>query len=175
MTFNAALPADSSKMKLSAGFIRTNEAAIQTTVSASSLVGGLPFFPPTGSATPAPIWFYLDSAPSGWDLVAAPPTDCLIALKGGTSQYNHAGGTVQGTWVGANATLDVSQIPSHTHNYNWSNRFFGVGTGTGTTVGVPFNFPMATDGGTGGNGPHHHDWTTTRPQAALGVLCTKTP
>jgi hypothetical protein len=55
------------------------------------------------------MWFWLSSAPSGWT-IDSPPSDCLVAVKGGSDGYNAAGGTVSGTaW---------SSLKNHTHLQN---------------------------------------------------------
>lgn len=151
--WNPALPANSSLLRLSAGYIRGNEAAVATVVSGNNLLAGTPYFPTGG---PAPIWFYSDTAPTGWT-AAAIGGDTLLAIKGGGSVYNTTGGTTNiGTWVGPNYSLVTTDLP-----------ISNTGTGLFATVE-----PVSETFRSSGN-PHHHDWTTTRPLASIGILCWK--
>lgn len=165
--WNPALPADSSKIRLSAGYIRGNEAAVQSVLTSGNLTNGYPYIPNT-----TPVYLYADVAPSGWTLYGS-VSDCLLAIKGGSSQYNATGGTgsTVGTWSGPSYILQIADIPSHNHDVTYAftdtgTTFIGAGTGTTSTK---------TTSSTGGGGGHQHDWTSTRPMAALGILCTKNP
>lgn len=148
MAWQAGLPLDNTKVRLIPDIIRQNNAAIQGVLTASNLLGPIPYIPNSH-----PMYFYADTAPAGWTIVAA-PADCLLALKGGASQYNVAGGALVGTWVGAPHALIQGEVPKDAIGPSPSYRAFPFGT--------PAN-------------PHSHDWTTTRPRAALGVLATKNP
>ncbi len=155
MAWNPILPTTATKLRSFPAIQTQNNIALQDALSASTLNGLLPYIPFTTSSQPAPIYFYLNAAPSGWDLVGT-VADCLLAIQGGTSQYaSPAGGTVVGTWLGPGYSLNVADIPT--------------GTSTGIVPAIATNnfaaiIPNA----------HHHDYTTTRPMAAVGILCTKT-
>lgn len=160
------LPADVSLIRLSAGYIRNNEMAVQNTLSATSLVNNYSYIPFT-----APVYFYTNVIPSGWTLMLSPPVDCLLAVAGGTSAYNVAGGTVAGVWTGPPETLTIAQMPAHNHTIP-VNIFLNSSLSPGVTA-VAINSGGLT-GMTGGGLSHQHDWTTTRPQAAVGIFCIKT-
>jgi len=149
MVWAVGLPLDTTKVRLIPGIIRANNLALETVVSASSLAGPTAYIPTTH-----PVYFYSDTIPTGW-LAFLAPADCLLALKGGASQYNVAGGAVVGTWSGPNFTLTHSELPD--------------------TGGGPVQFILTFASGASAVNPHSHDWTTTRPYAALGVLATKLP
>lgn len=156
MSWNAALPADTSKIRLSAGYLRDNEVAIQDVISASSLNGNLPYLPYFNTPNEAAIWVYLDIAPSGWQIVGTPPGDCLLGFKGGPVYTT--GKTVAGTWIGPPHALTLAEVPA--------------------TIGIPVGFgPLNAFQGVPANGaPHSHDYTTapqTRPMSAVGILIAK--
>lgn len=156
MTWSVNLPADLSKIRLSAGYIRGNNLAIQNVLSSSSLLGNFALFPFSTSPTPAPIFFYLDAAPSGWVIMAIPPTDALLAVKGGPVYVT--GGTTVGTWVGPGHAIITTEVPRGN-------------TGAVTSY-------LAFDPNSKPNIPavaHSHDWTTTRPMASVGIFCVKLP
>lgn len=165
MSWNVALPADSSKLRLSAQYIRTNWTAIQNVISSSNLAAGAPYIPPT-----APIWMYTNVAPTGWTLVAG-LGDRLLAVAGGASQYNVAGGTQAGTWNGPAHTLTTDQIPSHSHNYDKAGDVVGPGNLSGS--GRVIVYVSTATSSVGGGLSHQHDYTATRPQANVGIICTK--
>ncbi len=121
MSWNASLPANSSLIRLSAGYIRNNESAVQSVLTQTNLENNTPFIP-----TGYPVYFYSDIAPTGWTLFGG-VTDALLALKGGTSAYNVTGGQVVGTWNGPDEVTGsqfngIGQVNSlgvyhHTHPY----------------------------------------------------------
>ena len=156
MGFNVALPANTSQISLSAGYIRLNFTGTQTALSMSTLAGGYPYIPTGG---PLAVYFYAAAAPSGWTLVGG-VTDTLLGIQGGVSQFMAAGGTVVGTWTSGSYTLLTSDIP--------------IRTGAGAIGALPppvFESSVA-------NNPHIHDWDqapSTRPKSAVGILCTKNP
>lgn len=75
------------------------------------------------------IWIYEDTAPTGWSIVSG-CGDGLLAVKGGTSDYNAAGGTRQGTWTQLSHTHAISvtgvssahthTISTHTHGFSFT-------------------------------------------------------
>lgn len=161
MSWNATYPLDTSKLRVSAGYIRNNNAALQAALSSATLSAGIAYIPTT-----APIWFYVDVAPTGWTLVPG-LGDCLIAVKGtsGGTVYNTSGGTVAGNWNGAPVALTPTQLPT------------GVKTGSRVGAGTYFAASNQTDqsftyNGTAG-ATHQHNWGTLRPQARMGIICTK--
>lgn len=155
MSWNPALPADTSKIRLSAAFIRNNQNSLQTVMSASSLNGSLPYLPPTASATPAPVWMYLNAAPPGWTLVAA-VADTLLSVKGGPIYTT--GGVVTGAWTSGGYALQPNDIP----NILAAGPFGRYTVNFGAQAQVPSQ--------------HIHDWNNppvSRPMGAVGILVTK--
>jgi hypothetical protein len=123
-------------------------------------------------------WFYQNVAPDGW-LPINFLGDCVLALRGGL--YGPAGNTVAGTWQQSDATLNINQIPNHTHNIicgkNTTNS--GVTHTKGTEDENPSPRPRApTEGitgssnGIGSSQPHNHG-ASWRPLAVVGILCQK--
>jgi hypothetical protein len=151
--WNPALPANTSKISLSANYIRNNELAVQLTLSASSLVNNYPLFPFDGVTG---IYFYGNAAPPGWTLVTT-VGDALLAIKGGSSAYNVAGQQVVGTWNGPGYALLLTDLPS--------NKTYNVQGGTSAN---PIAFQSVNP-----QNAHSHNWTTTRPVGAVGILATK--
>ena len=66
------------------------------------------------------LWVYENTAPSGWQIVSA-ITDALLAVKGGSNDYNTSGGSTSGTWTQPGHTHSElahgHSGPSHTHTY----------------------------------------------------------
>jgi hypothetical protein len=149
---------------------------------------------PTGSR----MWFYQNSAPTGWTLQTS-LTDILLACKGGNKAYNITGGTVAGEWQQTNAgTHRHSTDGSHQHscpiitscpsgcNYpdsNWRSAPYGYDyVGSEVLAGYP-SYKVGSAYRLRGSftGDHRHDSTgdhnhqnTWRPHAAVGIICQKT-
>ncbi|MES2409030.1 MAG: hypothetical protein V4509_01875 [Patescibacteria group bacterium] len=153
MSWNPALPAYTSKLALSPGYIQSNNGSIQSVLTANNLNGGIPYIPNT-----APMWFYTNVAPAGWTATGV-GGDSLLAIKGGSSQYSVSGGSQVGTWIGPGYALLSQDVQSNGPNQPSFNYIQTLASGT-TYDNTP---PTA----------HHHDWTTTRPTASLGILCVK--
>lgn len=161
MAFNANLPADNSKLRLSAAYIRNNFQALQAALGENL----------TGFVSGTKLWFYQDTAPLGWSIVSS-AQDCVLSCKvqnSSSASTYQTGGQMLGTWQQSATTLSVDQMPSHSHyipNLSYANTNFGTGG----------NFVTAYDGrntdATGGSQPHDHG-NTWRPLAAVGILCTK--
>jgi len=152
MSWSANLPADDSLIRISAGLIRANEGAVQNVLTTDNLTGGNPYI-----ATGFPMYFYNGVAPTGW-LVYSTPTDCLLALVGGASDYKTANvATVAGTWNGPGEQITLTELPQQQQVV--------TGGGPGPVYGL-------VGGGSLGSA-HEHDWVDTRPTAAVGILATK--
>lgn len=151
MSWNVALPANSSQIALSAGYLRTNNTGLQTGLTASTLNGGYPLIPTGG---PVAMYFYANAAPSGWTYVNT-ITDRLLALKDAAVTDYATGGTVGGTWDTGAYQLVYTDIPT-------------VIGGIPTTQAFTASPSTAVT-----NNPHVHTWSTTRPRATVGILCTK--
>ena len=156
-------PLDSSKLRLSAGYIRNNAAALQLVLSQTSLVGGFPYIPTT-----APVWFYTNVIPLGWEAVTV-PGDSLLAVVGTTvgSPYTAAGGTQVGTWAGPPVVLQPEQLPMSIpggHSQNAGSYFYTTNT----------NNQIINLGGTTGLTHQHNYPDNIRPMANVGIICKKT-
>jgi len=96
---------------------------------------------PTGTK----MFFYQDTAPSGWTLDAG-PADSLLAIKGGAQVYDDTGGQVLGSWT---PTTHTHTGPSHSH------------TGPSHThTGPSHTHTMGTHTHT--MGTHNHKWYNYR-------------
>lgn len=156
-SWNSGLPADTSKIRLSAAMLRNNELSMQNVISLSSLTADLPYLPYATSPTPAPIWVYLDIAPTGWLIMGVPPTDSLLAVKGGPTYIT--GGTTVGTWSGPPHTLVYAELP-------------GLSPSIAAFVSSVAAFPIVPVPG----GAHSHDYSAipqTRPMGSVGILIVK--
>lgn len=130
------------------------------------------------------MWFYADTAPTGWTIDST-PSDELLAVKGGSTYTT--GGVQAGTWTQPNHThttpsftLTASEMPTHTHDYPKSsggiaNLDDGVPASSGTGDEVQIQTVS-----TGGGGAHNHGATgngatanTWRPSARVGIICSK--
>lgn len=162
MSFNAALPADNSKLRLSAAYIRNNFTALQAALGDNL----------TGFAAGTKLWFYQDSAPVGWSIVDN-IGDSLISVKGGDLGYG-SGGTLAGTWQTPYHTLTEVEMPRHSHGFRLASpnypiqdaRYPGYGAANPNVAGY------TTTESTGGSLPHSHG-DTWRPKAAVGIICIK--
>jgi len=143
---------------------------------------------PTGTK----MWFYQNTAPTGWTIDAT-PADAVLAVKGGSQAFNANGGTQAGTWTQPNhthttgdVTLTAAQsgLPAHTHNILNGQQGTGAqpnvrayleGLGTHPEAGyivanAAANAASAHNHGATGNGATANTW---RPLAQLGIICTK--
>lgn len=137
------------------------------------------------------MYFYQDSAPTGWTYDSA-VTDRCLGVKGGSAAYNVAGGNQAGAWththgVGSHThtysgtpSVTVNSESAHTHTV--SQNLYGLGTGdtsvdTGATTGVGSSHThtatSSVSGTTGGGSGTSDANTTFRPYAAVGIIATK--
>lgn len=151
MAWTLSIPG-TTKIRLLGTILTGNNTAVQAVLSATNLDAEASYIPSTH-----PIWFYADTAPTGWTLVGA-VTDALLAVKGGSSAYNVTGGQVVGTWDGPAYQLLLTDLPGQT-TVN--------AAGGGSTL-----YRLLNPANPLGNA-HQHDWNETRPSAALGVLAYK--
>ena len=115
------------------------------------------------------LWFYQNTAPSGWTIDTT-PADAVLAVKGGSGAYNVSGGSQAGTWTQPDHTLTTAEIPAHTHTLGGSYVYYA--TDYLGSYFVLTNLNNANTGSTGGGGAHNHG-TTWRPLAQVGIICTK--
>jgi len=132
------------------------------------------------------IWTSLDTAPTGWSIMAG-TTDALLATKGGSNAYNTAGGAQAGTWTqpththtgpshthtGGSHTLLTSEMPAHDHEYNINSYSPGPGSGHGTPYYGAVGYQRNTFS-TGGGGVHDHGATSAAGTGATGANATAT-
>lgn len=114
------------------------------------------------------MYFYQNTAPTGWTIDAT-PADALLAVKGGSQAYNVSGGNQAGTWIQPNHTLSISEMPAHTHPYNTNVSDRG---GDGSVTPFAYNRQSQNTGSTGGGAAHNHG-TTHRPLAQVGIICER--
>ena len=136
------------------------------------------------------IYFHENTAPMLWSTTGL-PTDCVLAIKGGSQDYNVDGGTNPGSW-----TIDTCGSDSHVHIWSlWDtddNMYVYNSSGTKTDM---FSFPSQKGSGVVWNvqkadpkqmwypdgarytstdsHSHSHDGTW-RPPGALGILAMYT-
>lgn len=134
-----------------------------------------------GFASGTKMFFYQSSCPAGW--TDANVDDVVLATTGGSDAYNVAGGNTAGTWTQPN---HVHTGPEHNHQWYDFNggsvdlmaRSGGAGDGTWQSNGSSVQSITASadyytkDGGTGTTGSGATA-ATYRPEAAVGLLCTK--
>jgi len=129
------------------------------------------------------VWFYQDSAPTGWTINAT-PSDELLAVKGGSTYTT--GGATAGTWtmvdhthshsltaagqtIGTTNKTSGNQSASHTHNVNGYNN----GTVTGTFLASSITDSVrATVATTTQSASHTHTTNITHTHAASSVSGT---
>lgn len=130
------------------------------------------------------LWVYEDTAPTGWSIISG-CGDGLLAVKGGTGDYNVSGGTaLRGSWTQAShnhtvvidaeashthsiagthnhtipaVALSVAQMPPHTHTVTYQTYTSSSGpAGTPTWSG----YQGVASGSTGSGATHDHNGTT---------------
>lgn len=143
---------------------------------------------PSGTA----MWFYEDSAPTGWTISAA-AEDAILAVKYAAGGTWTTGGTIQGTW-----TLPIHAHSVYDHNHRWKDyqavntvytfdaagnpinmRLGEVNNTNGLCVNVTSGNPVTSpyDGWTELDGANSTTadtgGTTFRPRSHVGIICTK--
>jgi len=78
------------------------------------------WMPLAGFGAGTRMWFHQDTAPVGWSIVAG-LGDRLLAVKGGSQDYDIAGGGQGGTWVQPSHLHDIN----HYHYQKWSSEPWG--------------------------------------------------
>ena len=130
------------------------------------------------------LYFYQDTAPSGWTIDAA-CVDALLAVKGGADAFDVVGGNQAGTWT----------QPNHEHVHKWYD-YLGIGAAA-KTYDVDGNAVNVVNSGqytsnvmylrSSGNAANMYSiqdaWTekagadggddTYRPLAQVGIIATK--
>ena len=122
------------------------------------------------------IWIYRNTAMNGW-AVDSSVTDKVLALKGGSNDYNISGATTGGDWDGFTHTHTVD---GHTHTFTSNSHDHDIGgsgdadqySGKATGIGVDTSVVTGTTDTSGtltSNAPNE-TYTTWRPAAAVGTL-----
>ncbi len=134
--------------------------------------------------TATKVWFWQNTAPTGWTIDPTAAADAVLAVKSGSGTYAVAGGSSAGTWTQpnhlhttGNHTLKIAEMPQHSHvTYSLQ------ATGTpGASYGHGYlQIFSQTTGATGGSQPHNHGDTgnsatvnTWRPLANVGIICSR--
>ena len=122
------------------------------------------------------LYFYSNTAPTGWTIDAA-VADVVLAVKGGSNDYNVSGGqTDQGSWTQPSHTLLSTEIPIHAHLMGSNDSTAGDSSTPGLKEFIrnhgDGNGANCTSSTTGGGGSHNHG-TTYRPLAAVGIIAEK--
>ncbi len=119
------------------------------------------------------MYFYQDSAPVGWTIDST-SADSILAVKGGSQEYNVSGGEIAGTWEQPGHILVKAEIPPHVHTYTYVYNKNSEHTG-GSTVYTSANNNYDTGDGSadGLDGESHNHGNTYRPLAAVGIICEK--
>lgn len=122
---------------------------------------------PVGSST---IW-YNTAAPSGWTAVAVNDYGIKIVPtgSGGVTSGSVAYSTLFGRTATDSYTLQIADIPSHTHTTSTGSAVATIG---GNNVNNNYALAPSTTGATGGGGGHTHSMDM-RVQTAAFTLCTK--
>jgi hypothetical protein len=65
-------------------------------------------------------WFYLNTAPPGWKALST-GADCVLAVAGGTQEYNVNGGNPDSgqTWTISGLSSGNESSHTHSHNHKW--------------------------------------------------------
>ncbi len=131
--------------------------------------------------TATKVWFWQNTAPTGWTIDATAQADAVLAVKSGSGTYAVAGGSQAGTWTQPNHThttgdhtLSIAEMPEHTH-VAWS-----LSVGVGAAAGTGYIQNTTATSSTGGGGSHNHGATggsatanTWRPVANVGIICSR--
>lgn len=118
------------------------------------------------------IWFYSQTAPNGWQIVAGQGDRILgVISDSGSGVYNNYG--IKGDWQQKNHTLTVLEIPPHHHAINASSDNLTSDSSNYARNGKSDHarqdiITKDTGGGIGHN--HGNDW---RPAACCGRICSK--
>lgn len=120
-------------------------------------------------------WFYLLTAPAGWEIVAN-TGDRLLAVSDGVNQYSAtASGSQGGTWQQQDHALTLSELPAHAHDYRISiNSTDDDRPGLlSRSAKTPASTNRAQTDLSGGGLGHNHG-NLWRPLANIGIICEKT-
>ena len=117
------------------------------------------------------MWFYENTAPTGWTIATdLSASDAIVAVKGGSNDYNVNGGNVAGSWLTATHTLTEAEMAPHTHTYTGR---AGTSIAITSVSSVRSGSNTTSTGSVGGGGSHNHG-NTYRPYAAIGLLAQYT-
>lgn len=167
MTWRPTEPAGSTSIPIGAQYIRENWVQVQAVLTSARLTAGteIPDLVPSGQA----IWFYADSAPTGYTIVSG-SSDELLAVKGGSTYTT--GAAQAGTWTQEGHALTSSETATHTHDTNATTQ---ASSGSGPTIYCYASSNPQTGSALsgGGAGSEHNHGATWRPLARIGLVCLK--
>lgn len=112
------------------------------------------------------LYVYRNDVCEGWSLNAG-ISDCVLAFKGGSGEYNENGGTLHGTWTQPGHVLTQAEMPVHNHSTVTLNAYYAA-TG-GVSAGTHMVRPGTVNTGNAGSGSSHNHGNTYRPYAAIGT------
>lgn len=145
--------------------------------------------------TATKVWFWQNTAPTGWTIDVTAAADAVLAVKAGSGTYAVAGGSQAGTWTQpdhvhsggshthtftgvdhlhatANHTLTISEMPNHAHAYGLyhTNANFSAGTQSAVRYGTPLIETLMTyTHYTGGGKAHNHGNTGGADRSLAGT------
>lgn len=166
MAWRVSEPQTSTEVPTGATYIADNFGKIEDVLGATRLAAGTAFPDPIPAGTK--MWFYADTAPTGWTLDAT-PSDELLAIKGGTTYTT--GGATAGTWTQPTHALTVAETPAHTHA---STLAVSANSGSGASFWCHNSATLTSGSVLGGSatGTAHNHGTTYRPKARVGIICS---
>jgi len=129
------------------------------------------------------MWFYADSAPTGWTIDGT-PSDELLGIKGGATYTT--GGVQAGTWTQPNHahttpdhSLTAAENGAHTHTFQVARDNTGSGPNRASASNNAYESSDTTES-SGSGDAHNHGNTgnsatanTWRPLARVGIICSK--
>lgn len=98
--------------------------------------------------TATKVWFWQNTAPTGWTIDATAATDAVLAVKAGSGTYAVAGGSQAGTWTQPDhlhtqpththtQPTHTHTQPTHTHSFTGVDHLHATANHTLTTSQIP--------------------------------------
>ena len=166
MVWRSTEPTNERNIPVGANYIRQNWTVIQTVLTADRLnnLTAIPDYVESGTD----MWFYADSAPTGWTL-QTDLGDTVLAIKGGDTYTT--GAQVAGTWTQPDHTLTIDEMPSHSHTYTAPNDPENKRSTNGSSCVTSISATSSTSS-VGQDQAHNHG-DSWRPLARVGIICKK--
>lgn len=97
--------------------------------------------------TATKVWFWQNTAPTGWTIDATAAADAVLAVKAGSGTYAVAGGSQAGTWAQPNHThaggSHTHTVGTHTHSFTGVDHLHMTGNHTLTIAEMPAHSHLA--------------------------------